>query len=56
MTIKVVVVDDSDLMCRLLGEIIDGQPDMRAVGFAHDPYQAREMIKVLNPDVLTLDV
>jgi two-component system, chemotaxis family, protein-glutamate methylesterase/glutaminase len=53
---RVVVVDDSALARRLLAEIIDRQPDMRCVGAASDPYVAREMIRSLNPDVVTLDV
>jgi two-component system, chemotaxis family, protein-glutamate methylesterase/glutaminase len=55
-TIRVLVVDDSALVRRLLAEIINRQPDMECVGVAHDPLIAREMIRDLNPDVLTLDV
>jgi two-component system, chemotaxis family, protein-glutamate methylesterase/glutaminase len=54
--IRVLVVDDSALVRRLLAEIINRQPDMECVGAAHDPLIAREMIRELNPDVLTLDV
>ncbi|MDO9611955.1 MAG: response regulator, partial [Serpentinimonas sp.] len=54
--IKVVVVDDSALVRSLLSEIINQQPDMVCIGAAHDPLQAREMIRELNPDVITLDV
>ncbi len=54
--ITVVVVDDSALIRKLLSEIINSQPDMQAVGAAPDPLVAREMIRSLNPDVLTLDV
>lgn len=54
--IKVLIVDDSALIRALLREIIDAQPDMCAVGAAADPLAARELIKSLNPDVLTLDV
>ena len=53
---RVVVVDDSALARRLLGEIINSQPDMECVGVASDPYVAREIIRTLNPDVITLDV
>ncbi|MFN0185880.1 MAG: response regulator, partial [Aquabacterium sp.] len=53
---RVVVVDDSALVRALLTEIINGQPDMRCVGTAPDPYVARETIRTLNPDVITLDV
>ncbi|HJV59551.1 MAG TPA: chemotaxis response regulator protein-glutamate methylesterase [Albitalea sp.] len=53
---RVVVVDDSALVRSLLTEIINRQPDMECVGAASDPYAAREMIRTLNPDVITLDV
>lgn len=56
MPIKVLIVDDSALMRALLTEIINGAPDLEVVGAAPDPIAAREMIKTLNPDVLTLDV
>jgi two-component system chemotaxis response regulator CheB len=56
MTIKVLVVDDSALIRSVLSEIIGREHDMVVVGTATDPYQAREKIKALNPDVLTLDV
>ena len=54
--IRVVVVDDSALVRGLLAEIIDRQPDMCCVGAAADPLLAREMIRNLNPDVITLDI
>jgi two-component system chemotaxis response regulator CheB len=54
--IKVLIVDDSALIRTLLTEIVNGQPDMVAVGAAADPLVAREMIRERNPDVLTLDV
>jgi two-component system chemotaxis response regulator CheB len=53
---RVVVVDDSALVRSLLSEIIGRQPDMECVGTAADPYVAREMIRELDPDVITLDV
>jgi two-component system, chemotaxis family, protein-glutamate methylesterase/glutaminase len=53
---RVVVVDDSALVRSLLTEIINRQPDMTCVGAASDPIVAREMIRTLNPDVITLDV
>ena len=54
--ISVVVVDDSALVRSLLTEIINRQPDMVCTGAAADPLIAREMIRELNPDVITLDV
>ena len=54
--IRVVVVDDSALVRSLLAEIINRQPDMACVGAASDPLVAREMIRELDPDVITLDV
>lgn len=54
--ISVLVIDDSALIRKLLSQIIDSQSDMFCVGAAPDPLVAREMIRALNPDVLTLDV
>lgn len=54
--IRVLVVDDSALVRSLLTEIINRQTDMTCVGAANDPLVAREMIRELNPDVLTLDI
>ena len=56
MTIKVLIIDDSALIRSILSEIINGEHDMEVVGTAPDPLVAREKIKALNPDVLTLDV
>jgi two-component system chemotaxis response regulator CheB len=53
---RVVVVDDSALVRSLLAEIINRQRDMECVGVASDPIVARETIRNLNPDVITLDV
>ena len=50
------VVDDSALVRSLLAEIINREPDMECVGAAADPLLAREMIRELDPDVITLDV
>jgi len=54
--IKVLVIDDSALIRSLMKQIINSHADMEVVGQAPDPITARDMIKQLNPDVLTLDV
>lgn len=54
--IKVLIVDDSALVRQMLTEILNRDPAIEVVGSATDPYAAREKIKKLNPDVLTLDV
>ncbi len=54
--IKVLVIDDSALVRQILIEIMKGARDIEVVGTANDPFMARERIKELNPDVLTLDV
>jgi len=54
--IRVLCVDDSALVRRLMTEIINSQTDMEVVAVAPDPLVARELIKQHNPDVLTLDV
>ncbi|MCB5362804.1 chemotaxis response regulator protein-glutamate methylesterase [Pusillimonas sp. CC-YST705] len=54
--IRVLCVDDSALVRRLMTEIINSHPDMTVVAVAPDPLVARDLIKVHNPDVLTLDV
>ncbi len=53
---RVLVIDDSALMRRLLSEILSDTPDLEVVGTAPDPFVARDKIKALEPDVLTLDV
>jgi two-component system chemotaxis response regulator CheB len=54
--IRVLVVDDSALVRSLLTEIINREKDMECVGAANDPLIARELIRNLNPDVITLDI
>lgn len=54
--VRVLVVDDSALVRQILGAALNAAPDIEVVGEAVDPHDAREKIKNLNPDVLTLDV
>jgi two-component system, chemotaxis family, protein-glutamate methylesterase/glutaminase len=54
--IKVLVVDDSAIVRRLLSEAIDKEPDMEVVAAAPDPYVARENLLATKPDVITLDI
>ncbi len=56
MTIRVLIVDDSALVRKLLTEILSADPEIEVIGAAPDPFIAREKIKQLKPDVLTLDV
>ncbi len=53
---RVLVVDDSALMRQVLTRILSTDPAIEVVGTAPDPYVARDKIKALAPDVLTLDV
>ncbi|MCB1774112.1 MAG: chemotaxis response regulator protein-glutamate methylesterase [Gammaproteobacteria bacterium] len=54
--IRLLIVDDSALVRQVLTQIFAETRDIEVVGTASDPYVAREKIKQLNPDVLTLDV
>jgi two-component system chemotaxis response regulator CheB len=54
--VKVLVVDDSSTMRGLIATALAKDPDIEVVGLAEDPLQARQAIKALNPDVVTLDV
>jgi len=54
--IRVLIVDDSALVRRILTEVLSADPALEVVGTASDAYMARDRIKQLNPDVLTLDV
>jgi two-component system, chemotaxis family, protein-glutamate methylesterase/glutaminase len=54
--VRVLIVDDSALVRRILTEVLSADPALEVVGTASDAYMAREKIKQLNPDVLTLDV
>jgi two-component system, chemotaxis family, protein-glutamate methylesterase/glutaminase len=54
--VRVLIVDDSAVMRQLLASLLAADPEIEVVGTAADPHIARERIKVLNPDVITLDV
>lgn len=54
--VKVLVIDDSALVRQVMTEILNNNSAIEVVGTANDPFDAREKIKSLNPDVLTLDV
>ncbi len=54
--INVLIVDDSAAIRQLLKTILSSDPEIDVIGVATDPFDAREKIKKLNPDVLTLDV
>ncbi len=54
--IRALIVDDSALIRKLMTELLSSDEDIEVVGTAVDAYAAREQIKKLNPDVLTLDI
>jgi len=54
--IKVLIVDDSLLIRNLFSDILNSSPSIEVVGTASDPIEARDKIKTLHPDVLTLDI
>ena len=54
--IKVLVVDDLPTMRQLVANVLEADPEIEVVGAAKSALQARELIKRLNPDVMTLDV
>ena len=54
--IKVLIVDDSALVRRILSDTVTRQADMEVVGAAPDPYVARDQILLNKPDVITLDI
>lgn len=56
MSIGVLIVDDSATMRGLIAAALKRDPDIEVLGFANDPIEAREQIKKLNPDVVTLDI
>jgi two-component system chemotaxis response regulator CheB len=54
--VRVLVIDDSALMRQLLSALLAEDPEIEVVGTANDPFVARDRIKELNPDVVTLDI
>ena len=53
---KVLVVDDSATMRGLITAVLSADPEVSVIGQAGDALEAREAIKKLNPDVVTLDI
>ncbi|UYY78796.1 protein-glutamate methylesterase/protein-glutamine glutaminase [Sphingomonas sp. R1] len=54
--VRTLIVDDSASMRATLKRMLSADPEIEVVGMAPEPFAARDMIKALNPDVLTLDV
>ncbi|HOJ67680.1 MAG TPA: response regulator, partial [Candidatus Hydrogenedentes bacterium] len=54
--VRVLIVDDSALVRKILSEELARDPDIEVVGTATDPYVARDKIVQLKPDVVTLDI
>jgi two-component system chemotaxis response regulator CheB len=54
--IKVLIVDDSAVVRKVLSQLVDNEQDMEVVGTAQDPYVARDKLVALKPDVMTLDI
>ncbi len=53
---RVLIVDDSAIVRKMLAEALASEPDLEVVGTAPDPFVARDKILSLRPDVLTLDI
>ena len=54
--VRALIVDDSPSMRAALNRILSADPDIEVIGLAPEPHAARQMIKDLNPDVVTLDI
>ena len=54
--IRVLIVDDSPFIRALFTEILSADPEIEVIDTAEDPFDAREKIKRLSPDVITLDI
>ena len=55
-SIRVVVVDDSALMRRMITTLIERDPAIRVVGAARDGREAIALVEELRPDIITMDV
>lgn len=53
---RILIVDDSSVVRRMIAKALAPEPDMEVVGAAADPYEARDLIQKLKPDLLTLDI
>lgn len=53
---RVLIVDDSAIVRKLIGDALRREPDIEVIGGAADPYVARDMILQHRPDVITLDI
>ena len=56
MSVRTIVVDDSPSMQKLIAAVLGSDPEIKVVGTAANPEEARKMIKALDPDVITLDI
>src|SRR5438552_594899 len=54
--IRVLIIDDSAIVRKILSEALSGEPDIEVVGTAPDPVIGLEKIARLHPDVLTVDI
>ena len=54
--IKILIVDDSALIRKLLSEIISSEPNFKLVGTASNAFKARDLFNLHKPDVITLDI
>jgi two-component system chemotaxis response regulator CheB len=55
-TVRVLIIDDSPLIQRIISEGLSKDPNIEVCGTASDPFAGRDAIVKLRPDVLTLDV
>jgi len=54
--VRVLIIDDSATIRNILRAVISSDPRLEVAGEARDPYEARDLIKALDPDVVTLDI